>query len=279
MPQKILDPKTYPVLRIPIFSGGASGERYCWEHDPNYGRAYISPFGIATEEGTSGQEYLEKEGKKVFIHTREEESFTKWTNGLLDIIKKNLPPGCTMEEILILLTGCDNLVKGKRAEKLIGPRKINVHPAPLYILTDEETRNSIIDVRGWDPEIVNEHYIKRGHVRRYVGWGEDIMPDLVKEIGAGAYGAATTHIATEETDHGPNIAMKHKAILPKHLKNPKQFQDELKEEGDGPTIVAATHMLLNGLEIEGETLYRRGKPLPYQGLELKENWQEQLGIK
>jgi hypothetical protein len=276
-PQRILTPTKYPVLRIPVFSGGCSGERFSVLHDPAYGKhgLYYAPFGVATEEGLSGQEFLEENNTNVLIHPRPEgmKNYV-WSNGLTELIAENLPSGYTMEQVMVLLTGCDNLYKGKKTEAVIGNRKVNVHPAPLYILWHPDTGN-VVNVYGMPTDLVKELYMDKGYKRKYTGWGEDIMPRIIDEM---TVGASTVHIATKETDHGPCIAVKQKLIEPRHEDNAPLFQNELKEEGDGPTIVAATHMIIRGLETDGVSLLYEGLPLPYQGRILGENWEDALGI-
>jgi len=286
MPELILPSPKKPIPVIPIYTGGASGALYCIEHDAAYGPEgdYFFPFAVATEEDASGRGKLKRGGQfnvdSVVVPKAEEMKYFQWTNRVLDETMGNLPEDYSINDILILLTGCDNLVKGKRFDGEIGPRVINVHPAPLYVLSGPN--GEIVDVKDWSSRRVRERYFPDGVSkdkkwrRRYTGWGEKIMPQILREQ---HYGASTTHIATGEVDHGPCIAVKHKERRPKHRNRPGLFQDELKDEGDGPTIVSAIHMIRRGLQMEGETLIWEGEPLPYQGLCLEENWNEQMGIK
>lgn len=277
MDNKILVPSRYPVARIPVFSGGASGEVFCADYDPAYGEGqlYFAPFAVATKPETFGQEKLEERGIRVLVHPRADGmTFKQWTDGLVDVIEGNLPAPYTMNEVLVELTGCDLLLKGEKVERAIGPRKMNVHPAPLYVLTHPETGKSV-DAYGLLPEDVQRRFIDEGYERRYVGWGEDIMGKILQERHEGA---STVHIATPQTDHGPNIAVRHMQREPGHLDDAGLFQDALKQYGDGPTLVAGTHMIIRGLQLDGNTLTWKREALPYQGHELGEDWEAELGI-
>ena len=204
--------------------------------------------------------------------------FRDWSAELVYVINLNLPEGY-INDVLLLLTGCDMLVKGQEFREAIGNRVINVHPAPLYILTHTET-GEVVDVHGMDPAMVRQRYplatrTTPGYKRRYTGWGEDIMPMIMKERHAGA---STVHIATEETDAGPCITYREKEREERHLENPSLFQSELKTHGDGPAIAVATKMILEGLEIDKETqtLFWRNAPLPYEGLEIPQQFNSDL---
>lgn len=275
MGTRILPASRYPVPRIPVFSGGASGELWCMEHDPAYGRLYYGPFAIADREGTSGQQKLEARGVPVHVVKKPKGMpIGEWGDRVAVEIETHMPAEYDMQDALVLLTGSNKLFLGERVERTIGPRKINVHPAPLYILTNPADGQTV-DVYGRDPAEVRREYLGRGFTRRYVGWGAEIMPKILMERHAGASAA---HIATPEKDHGPCIAVRHKEREARHVGHPEVFQAELKNEGDGPVIAAATHMILQRLEIEGEALVWRGQRLPYQGLELEDGWEQELGI-
>lgn len=275
MKERILNPRKFPVPRIPVFSGGASGERYSIEHDPAYGNVYYAPFGVATKKNTGGEEYLRENDIDVHVLERPEGmTHLEWSNRLVDLIDRALPSQYRMEDVLLLLTGCDNIARGKKMKGALGNRKMNVHPAPLYILIDEKTGHEV-NVDGLMPEQVKNCYLQRGYVRKYTGWGEDIMRRIVDELN---FGASTSHLATIPIDHGPCIAVKRKNVEDRHRDDPELFQSELKEECDGPAIVAATHMLIRDLGLEGESLYIGEYQLPYQGFNLHEDWESDLEI-
>ena len=277
MPEKILGNvrSGYPTPLIPIWSGGCSGWVWLRDHDPAYGRSYYSPFGITDRDGTSGAKLVAERGTEVYIVKKQRGmEIEEWGDRVVDTIAGNLPTGYALHETLCLLTGCNKMWVGEKVERDIGNRKINVHPAPLYVLHHPET-GDVVDAWGLPPQQVREAYLQHGYRRRYTGWGKNIIPEYLKEQHKWA---STLHIATPDGDHGPNVCVRQKRREEQHVRDPAGFQDELKSEGDGPVITAGVHMILRGLEHEGETLYWEGEPLPYQGLVLEEGWEEELGI-
>ena len=230
----------------------------------------------------------------------------EWGDNAVDTAREHLPPGYGMEDAIFLLAGLNKMWIGDKVEAEVGPRKLNGHPAPLYILkhfgTSEQVQvlmeymrtsdvnaadiaeyiqdkqlelGDVVDAWGLPSEFVQSEYIEKGYVRRYTGWGTDIVPQYLKEQHEWAF---TLHIATPEKDHGPIILTVPMSQEERHFHNPSTLQDELKDRGDGPGSAAGIHKLLQGLELRENTLYEQGEPLPYQGDVLKPGWEERMGI-
>lgn len=281
MPEKIIANPRYPVPLIPIWSGGNSAWNWLRKYDPAFMDKYFTPFGLTDREGTKGEQLGLEEGAKVYVvPKRKGMSIEQWGDTAVDTAGEHLPPGYSMDQMLFFLNGLNKKWIGERIEEEVGPRKINGHPARLDVLWHPET-GDVVNVWGLSPNYVWEHYRRpeKGYVRKYTGWGKDIIPEYLKEQNVWAF---FLHVATPELDHGPNICVVQMPREERHFHDPGSLQDELKNLGDGPGSAAGIHLILQGLEIEGypdnPILYRNGEPLPYQGLELTDDWEEELGI-
>ncbi len=232
-----------PLQVIPLFSGGASGARYCELNDPRYGEAYEFPVAFTTDADTHGIDRLDAPVEAVDIHDFYAEHGAamdnmdvraKYDRHLRDRIAEYDPDLLMLSGYMWILT--DNLVGEWPA--------INVHPADLRVREDG--------------------------ARKYTG--ADAVHDAV--VAGEEETRSSVHLVTEGVDEGPLLVVSpplpvdREQVSQRDGEELRQYvdehQEEMKEECDGPAFVQALHLLADGeVALDGGKAMVAGERGPY----------------
>lgn len=237
------------ALRIVVFfSGGASGLRYLFEEDSNYGEKYKIVGGFTDSPGCKGEKFAQNIG--IDVKTNDIEEFygdipvsdlkvrKKYDRKTLDLIDE-------FNADLILLSGYMWILTEPIIEKY---RIINVHPADLRVKKDNKRlytgKNPVYDA------IIN------GENQTY----------------------SSIHFVKNQVDEGPLFVVSpgfniHEKLVDVLLEKDKReklkkyseaHQEWMKWEGDGPAISKAIELLAEkNIEIKEGDVYIEGEKGPY----------------
>lgn len=214
-----------PLRVVPLFSGGASGARYCEVNDDRYGEAYTFPAAISSNPDAHGIDRLETEVAvhdiEAFYATRDAEITDlavreDYDEALVDRL-------ATYDPDLVMLSGYMYLVTDVLLRRYPA---INVHPADLRITDDGE--------------------------RVYTG-----MDPVYDAIVAGeAETRSSVHFVTLGVDEGPLITVSNPAPVHRVMVDDLEgdalrtyadlHQAWMKDRCDGPAFVAALHLIADG---------------------------------
>lgn len=214
-----------PLTVIPMFSGGASGARFCETHDDRFGRAYRFPVAISTDADAPGIDRLDAPVEVHDVHDFYERRDADITD--LDVrseyeadLRQRLDPH---DPDLLVLSGYMYVV----TETLLGTYPIvNVHPADLRITVGGE--------------------------RAYTGM--DAVHDAIV-AGEGAT-RSSVHLVTEGVDEGPLLVVSRPAPVHRPMVTELDgerlrtyvdlHQEWMKDRCDGPALCTALHLLADG---------------------------------
>ncbi len=237
------------ALRVVVFfSGGASGLRYLFEEDSNYGEKYKIVGGFTGSPGCKGEKFARNIG--IDVKTNDIEEFygdtpvsdlklrKKYDRKTLDLIDEFDPD-------LILLSGYMWILTKPIIEKY---RIINVHPADLRV--------------------------KKDNKRLYTG--KNPVYDAI--LNGENQTHSSIHFVKNEVDEGPLFVVSpgfniHEKLVDVLLeKNKKEklkkyseaHQEWMKWGGDGPAISKAIELLAEkNIEVKEGDVYIEGEKGPY----------------
>lgn len=214
-----------PLAVIPLFSGGASGARYCEEHDPRFGEAYRFPVAISSDPEAPGIDRLDTDVAVRDIHgfyadrdadITDMDVRRAYDRGLRELLDRYEPDVLMLSGYMYVVT--DPLLRAYHA--------INVHPADLRITEDG--------------------------TRKYTGM--DAVYDAI--VAGEAETRSSVHFLTAGVDAGPLLTVSPPA--PVHTAMVDELDDEplrtyadvhqewMKDRCDGPAFVTALHRLADG---------------------------------
>lgn len=232
-----------PLAVVPLFSGGASGARYCEVNDPRYGEAYEFPAAFSTDADAHGIDRLDAPVETLDIHAFCDERDADigdmdvrraYDRQLRDRIAEHDPD-------IVMLSGYMYIV----TDALLGEwPAINVHPADLRIQEDGE--------------------------RKYTG--ADAVHDAI--VGGEEETRSSVHLVTAGVDAGPLITVSPPLPVDQDAVDQlegeelrayvDEHQDEMKDACDGPAFVKALHLLADGAVALADGEVRiTGEPGPY----------------
>lgn len=242
-----LDPdeedSTPPLSVIPLFSGGASGARYCEIHDDRFGEAYEFPVAISSTADAPGINRLDTAVDTTDIHdfyaARDATITDRDVRQEYDAALRNHLTQYNPD--LLMLSGYMYLV----TDPLITRYPIiNVHPADLRITdTDDRTYTGMDAV--YDAIVAGEEETR-----------------------------SSVHFVTKDVDGGPLLVVSSPA--PVHTPMVTDLEDEalrtyvdlhqdwMKDRCDGPAFITALHLLATGrVALTADDVTVDGTPDPY----------------
>lgn len=234
-----------PLRVVPLFSGGASGARFCEANDAKYGAAYRFPTAICTDPEAPGIDRLDAPVEVQDIHAfydeREAPISDRDVRRAYDTMLRDRLDAHDPD--LLLLSGYMYVLTEPLLEAYPA---INVHPADLRITADG--------------------------ARKYTG-----LDSVYDAIAAGERETrSSVHFVTAGVDEGPLVVVSPPAPVHEPLVDDvaegdavlRSYADAhqvwMKDRCDGPALRAALHLLAEGrVSLTRDRLTVDGEPAAY----------------
>ena len=268
-----------PMRVVPFFSGGASSAKSMY-NDSNHGELYevVGAFtdNPISEKSLRGRRLIEEIfsapllglSRKDFYDREELDPQDSGSRKkYYEEVARQIEP---FEADVIAMCGYMHIV----TEPLLTSYTVlNVHPADLSILTDQDGKRIHLGCmpREKAEEVIQERQLRRKYI------GDDAVYDAIT-AGEG-YVLSTVHIATEEVDGGPIVVQSHafgidqnyvRSLDEKGLREyAGNLQIDMKTYCDGPAYLRALELLATTLDVTPDKrLILNGEELPYGGMQL-----------